>query len=484
MSGTLSLHDDPTGEDRVSRSAILYLVLETERPAAGSVRIDLGRAGSVLVGRGPERAVKNDGPELKLEIPDGRISSSHARFRRVAGRWMVEDLQSKNGTLVRGEPITKHVLEDGDLIEVGQCFMLFRADDVAPDGLITDSSQLPMKEPTLRTFQPDLAERFTALARVARAQVPVLVLGETGTGKEVVARAVHRMSARSGSFVPVNCGAIPQHLVESELFGVKKGAYSGADKDRNGLVMAADHGTLFLDELGDLPEASQAALLRVLQEKEVLPVGASQTQPVEFRLVAATHRDLAAYVAEGRFRGDLLARVSGVMINLPPLRERTEDLGILIGALLEKLCGPAVDTLKLSVPAARALFAYPWPFNVRELEKALEAAVAMAEDGRIEAKHLPESLRYAPGRSGSRPALRHSTPTGTPRTLPAVDARPAAPPRPLSSAEEQQKAELLALLEAHGGNLSAVSRATGKARMQLHRWLKRFQIDPSKYRDS
>ena len=114
MSGTLSLHDDPTGEDRVSRSAILYLVLETERPAAGSVRIDLGRAGSVLVGRGPERAVKNDGPELKLEIPDGRISSSHARFRRVAGRWMVEDLQSKNGTLVRGEPITKHVLEDGD----------------------------------------------------------------------------------------------------------------------------------------------------------------------------------------------------------------------------------------------------------------------------------------------------------------------------------------------------------------------------------
>lgn len=480
MSGTLSLHDDPTGEDRVSRSAIVYLLLETERPTAGSVRIDLGRAGSIVVGRGSERAVRNEGPELRLDIPDGRISSNHVRFRRVAGRWMVEDLQSKNGTTIGGEPITKHVLEDGDLIEVGQSFLLFRSDDPAPDGLVTDSADLSPKEPTLRTFHAELAERFVALARIARAEVPVLILGETGTGKEVVARAVHRMSARTGAFVPVNCGAIPQHLVESELFGVKKGAYSGADRDRNGLVMAADHGTLFLDELGDLPEASQAAFLRVLQEHEVTPVGASAAAPVEFRLVAATHRDLAGYVAEGRFRGDLLARVSGVMLRLPPLRERLEDFGILIGALLERVAGPEAAGLRMSVPAARTIFAYAWPFNVRELEKALEAAVVLAEDGKIEAKHLPESLRYAPGRSstGARPIGRGSTPAAGNSSAP-----PSAPPRPLSSAEEQQKAELLALLEAHGGNLSAVSRATGKARMQLHRWLKRFQIDPSKYRD-
>jgi transcriptional regulator with GAF, ATPase, and Fis domain len=230
-----------------------------------------------------------------------------------------------------------------------------------------------------------------ALAKqVAPTSAAVLITGETGTGKEVAARAIHGWSRRATKpFLKLNCSALPEHLVESELFGHVKGAFSGAERDRPGRFLAADGGTLLLDEIGDLPLASQAKLLRVLQEGAFEPVGSDKTVQVDVRIIAATHVDLPKAVAEGRFRADLYHRLAVFPIHLPPLRERLEDLPHLAQVLLARIAarhrgGP----WSLSAAALRGLVAYPWPGNVRELEHALERAAILAPDGRIEAHHL------------------------------------------------------------------------------------------------
>jgi transcriptional regulator with PAS, ATPase and Fis domain len=189
--------------------------------------------------------------------------------------------------------------------------------------------------------------------RIAPSSVPLLVRGETGTGKELMARAIHEASERRGAFVPVNCGALPRDLLESELFGHRRGAFTGASGDRSGLVRRAHRGTLFLDEIAELPPDSQVALLRVLQEGEVRPVGACEEITVDVRIVAATHQDLRERIASGRFREDLYARIAGFEITMPPLRERREDLGMLIATLLV----PSPRDRDQLVPAARAVMA-------------------------------------------------------------------------------------------------------------------------------
>ncbi|MSP63755.1 MAG: sigma-54-dependent Fis family transcriptional regulator [Myxococcales bacterium] len=308
-----------------------------------------------------------------------------------------------------------------------------------------------------------LGRHFADLETVARSPVSVVLRGETGTGKEVIARAVHTLSRRPGDFVAMNCGALPDHLVESELFGHKKGAFSGATEDRPGLVRAAHQWTLFLDEIGDLPAPSQAAFLRVLQEREVVPVGATRPVRVDLRLVAATHRDLDALVAEGRFRADLWARIAGFTFTLPPLRQRREDLGMLIATLVHRITSGAAERVSFSSEAARALFHHAWPQNVRELEKCLGAAVVLARGERIELEHLPETVRAVPT------AQAHSESTE------GVD------DRPLTVEEQRHRDELQELLAKHAGNISAVARALGKARMQVHRWIKRYRLQLDDY---
>jgi transcriptional regulator with GAF, ATPase, and Fis domain len=184
----------------------------------------------------------------------------------------------------------------------------------------------------------------------------VLLVGESGTGKEVLARNIHAQSGRRGALVPVNCGAIPPNLVESELFGHKKGAFSGASHDRPGFVRTSDGGTLFLDEIGDLPATAQAAFLRVLQEAEIVPVGGSRPEPLDLRVVAATHHDLKRLVREGRFRHDLLARLDGVTLRLPALRDRSEDIPLLMVLLVRKVA-PERPDLKFTPAAAQAILA-------------------------------------------------------------------------------------------------------------------------------
>jgi len=226
----------------------------------------------------------------------------------------------------------------------------------------------------------------TRIAKLARTQAPVHISGESGSGKELAARLIHRLGNRADKeFVAVNCGAIPETLMESEFFGYRKGAFTGADADRNGFFQAADGGTLFLDEVADLPLSMQVKLLRVLQEKKVRKVGATQEEPIDVRIVSATHQNLAALVESGRFRQDLYYRLNVIDLVMPSLRERVEDIPEMARFLLNKLGGTEV---KLDRDAEKALAAYAFPGNVRELENVLERALALCENLHICAADL------------------------------------------------------------------------------------------------
>ena len=426
----------------------LFVVLRSDRPQRPGPRFRLAGAQSVTLGRDDRYSTQGEGGARRIGLPDSRVSATHLRIERVLGQWVAEDQGSKNGTLVDGRRIAREPLGDGAILELGHTFLLFReAIPATPGPEILDGATLDAPAPGFATLLPPLAAELERLQRVAASRIPILLQGESGSGKEVFAAAIHRLSGRPGRLQPVNCGAIAPNLVESELFGHRKGAFSGAIDDQPGLVRGADRGTLLLDEIGDLPAGAQAALLRVLQESEVLPVGGGRAVPVDLRVIAATHRDLQALVAEERFRADLLARLSGYACTLPPLRERREDFSLLVAALLARI---GADGASFAAEAARALLRYAWPLNVRELEKCLSAAVALSGGGEIAPEHLPAAVR-----------------SPTPRA--------AAP-------DDGKRQELIALLEQNGGNITAVARSMGKARTQVQRWLRRLHLDPGSYR--
>ena len=255
---------------------------------------------------------------------------------------------------------------------------------------------------------PAMATLRATIAKVARSQAPVYILGESGVGKELVARTIHEQGARAGGpFVPVNCGAIPAELMESEFFGHKKGSFTGAHADKPGLFQAASGGTLFLDEVAELPLPMQVKLLRAIQEKSVRPVGAAGEVPVDVRILSATHKDLSALVADGRFRHDLYYRINVIELRVPPLRERTGDLPQLAGAILARLAsGQGRPAPELTPGAVAALAGYAFPGNVRELENVLERALALADGERIDGSdpHLPQAPMRAAGTPDSGPS--------------------------------------------------------------------------------
>jgi two-component system response regulator PilR (NtrC family) len=241
---------------------------------------------------------------------------------------------------------------------------------------------------------------YQMIETVAAVQSTVLITGESGTGKELVARAIHNLSPRADKpFVSINCGAFTETLLESELFGYVRGAFTGASANRKGLFEAADKGTIFLDEIGEMSPAMQVKLLRVLQERKVRPVGAHEETSVDARVIAATNRDLKAMVAASTFREDLFYRVSVIPIELPPLRERPEDIPDLIDHFVSKFCAQTGRELAISPKAAELLERYNWPGNVRELEHTVERAVALERTDSIQPERLPEHVtRFNPER--------------------------------------------------------------------------------------
>jgi len=449
---------------REGHSPYLFLSLQCDRPLEPGGRFNLDGVRTVVLGRSAALGAERQGDALRIGIPDPRVSSSHAKLEKVLGSWIVADLGSKNGTAVDGQHVARAALRDGAVIEAGHSFFVFRESLPTSAAAFVDGRDVHGPAAGLGTLLPGLAEEIDRLAKVARSGISILVQGETGTGKEVAAAAIHRLSGRQGAFVAVNCGAIAPNLVESELFGYRKGAFSGATEDRPGLVRASDGGTLLLDEIGDLPLPSQAALLRVLQEEEVLAVGATRPVKVDLRVVAATHRDLEELVEKESFRADLRARLSGFTLQLPPLRDRREDFGLIVAALLRKHAQGTAQAITIDAEAGRALLLHRWPLNVRELEKSLTSALVLASDGQIALEHLPESLRSREDRPEA----------------PFEDDD--APLENLGEEDRLRREELDRILQENRGNLTDAARKMGKARTQIQRWVRRYRLDPQSYR--
>ncbi|MBF8223779.1 sigma-54-dependent transcriptional regulator [Halomonas sp. 328] len=295
---------------------------------------------------------------------------------------------------------------------------------------------------------------FHDAARLANSEAPILLLGESGTGKELLARAIHAESPRAeGPFVAVNCASVPAELMESEFFGHTKGAFTGAHEARSGLFQAAQGGSLFLDEIGEMPIALQAKLLRALQEKRVRPVGGERELPVDVRIIAATHRDLEQAITDGDFRSDLFYRLETFSLRLPPLRERHGDLQPLITALIDKHAeAQGKRILGVEPQALEALLGYPYPGNVRELENAIMRAVTLAEGERLSHGDLPERLRQ------------HRPTPAT--TLPSAEGQ-----APWPRLEDVEKRYIHKVLEATGGNKRRTAEILGIARKTLYRRL-------------
>jgi len=319
------------------------------------------------------------------------------------------------------------------------------------------------------------------IAKVAKGMAPVLIHGESGTGKELVARALHACSQRAdGPMVAVNCGAIPENLLEAEFFGARKGSYTGATQDRPGYFQAAQGGTLFLDEIGDLPLAMQAKLLRAIQERKIRPLGSTQEEAVDVRILSATHRDLGAQVQSGNFRQDLFYRLNVIEIELPALRERREDLGQLCQALLQKLARESgLPTPELDEISLGQIAGLPLPGNVRELENVLHRAIALGDEGPL---RLPESglgPGAGAGASAAMPAPLSGTQaseTGAP--APQHAGSPATLPEDLQGwLDEQERSILVRALQDNGFNRTATAARLGISLRQIRYRIDRLGID-------
>jgi transcriptional regulator with PAS, ATPase and Fis domain len=456
--GAMQSFDAPRAEPQRGSSAGLILLYAEEYATLPAVWL-LQRPTHVL-GR----------ESHDLTLPVSAVSRRHAELRRENGSWFVKDLGSRNGTLVNGHPIDEVELESMDELRVGDAILKFvesQAELYLPyriDGAMLLGATRRARGPSALSGGQQLDRIAAEIERVARSPLNVMLLGASGTGKEVAASELHEQSGRSGRFAAVNCAAIPAQLIESELFGFKRGAFSGADRDKPGLIRSADGGTLLLDEIGDMPLEAQAKLLRVLQSKEVFPLGATTPEHVDVRVIAATHRDLGRMQREGKFREDLFARLNEYKLVLPPLYERKEDIFGLVLRFLERHGRP---DLKPSFPFMTALLHYDWPYNVRELEACIKRCIALADGPVLGPNVLPDALTEAMSDYGK---------VAGPGQAPAPERQK------LPSGGTPGESELRALLAEHGGNVAAVGRELGKARMQIHRWMDRYGIEVDEYR--
>jgi transcriptional regulator with GAF, ATPase, and Fis domain len=389
------------------------------------------------------RIGREGGDALDLEMRDAKMSRRHATLWRRGLVFELEDHGSSNGSHVNGQRVEKRSVGVGDIIRLGESLF-----EVAPVAGSTGDDAAALGRAA------EFVEAVALADRGAASTLPVLLLGETGTGKEVLARRVHARSRRGGAFVAVNCAALPRDLAESVLFGHKKGAFTGATADAGGLFVQADRGTLFLDEVGELPADQQAKLLRVLETHELMPVGGDRPVRVDARVVAATNAELRS----GGFRSDLYARLAGVVVRLPPLRERRGDILALARHFLAETA-PGVG-FALSAHAAEKLLLHAWPRNIRELRTVMQRlALLLPSGGAVSRQTLDAVLDVAEVSAA------------------AAETRPAH-----GRAGAPDRAELVARLASVGGNVNRLATHYGKDAKQIYRWLKRFGIDPDDHR--
>jgi DNA-binding NtrC family response regulator len=425
-------------------------------PALREVRLRLE------VVSGPDRGLECDATRRRvsvgsqedndLHLTDSQVSRRHFEVSVVGEKYVIRDLGSTNGTRVNGTEVLEAVLAPGALIQVGRTEVVFRP-----------SERWIRVQPSAQESFGDLVGRsqvmrdlFGMLAAVAPSDLSVVICGETGSGKEMAARAIHAASRRAHApFVTVDCGAISPTLIESELFGHERGAFTGADRPRVGALRAADSGTLFLDEIAELPVSLQPKLLRAIERREVKPLGGDAEVGIDVRIVAATHRDLAEWVHKGSFREDLYFRIAEVMLVMPPLRTQREDIEPIAATLLAR---EGVEPARFLTPALLAeLRAHDWPGNVRELRNYLRRLVVHVASG--VAGHPPPSA-YA------------TKPAGGPRVdtaLPLKQARK-------GWSDPLEKQYLERILDEAGGDLSAASKAAGMHRKSFERLLRQHGL--------
>ena len=395
------------------------------------------RPAELLLGR-------EEGCAVRLEGSD--ISRRHAIVeRRPLGGLQLRDLGSRNGIRVNGKQVAAAPLEAGDVVRVGGWVGVVTA---APEG---DFGALA---PDL-WGGPALREALAPLARAATSDLPIVLQGETGTGKEVVARTIHAWSGRSGPMVAVNCAALPEGLAEAELFGYRRGAFTGADRPSAGFFRSATGGTLLLDEVSDLPLGVQAKLLRVLEERAVQPLGETRPVPIDVRIIVAGQQALMDAVREGRFRADLLGRIDGVTVRLPALRQRREDVFPLFLHLLGKLGAGPIPAVEGEV--VERLCVHDWPFNVRELVLLVRRLLTLhAHAPTLRAEHLPARI------GGVEP------PSAAP---PETSAGARAP------AETVELPALLGALRTASGNVARAAAMLGITRQRAYRLMEGQSVD-------
>ncbi len=439
----------------------------------GARVLELSRCSLVVLSgeeRGAERLIGNDAfrigksPENDLVLGDDTVSRVHCEIVREKKGYLLRDLDSTNGTKVDGTRIKEVYLAPGALISIGKVDI--RVKPFAERIELLPSERDSFGEAVGTTVA--MREIFGLLERLAPTDATVLVGGETGTGKDLLARAIHQRSRRDGRpFVVVDCGAVVGTLIESELFGHERGAFTGAIATRQGAFELANGGTLFLDEIGELPLDLQPKLLRALEQRSFRRVGGTKEIRVDIRVIAASKRNLAMEVERGKFREDLYFRLAVVPVELPPLRERRGDVPLLVARLLDRFAQTTGKTLRIRPEAVEALRGHDWPGNVRELRNVIERAAYMAQAlGRDEvlAGHLPfapaaASLREEPALGSFDDALSYRE-------------------NKARFEELFEKRYVAWLLERHDGNISAAARAADMDRKYLHKLAKRHGLHP------
>jgi DNA-binding NtrC family response regulator len=408
-----------------------------------------------------------------VQLTDSKVSGLHCEIRLDDRGYRLRDLDSTNGTYVSGLRINDVYISPGTQIGLGQSRFKFEPLGESVEVELADTDRFG----SMIGRSVKMRELFARLEKLARSDTTVLVTGETGVGKELVAEALHDYSPRKdGPFVVLDCGSIPPNLIESELFGHERGAFTGATSSYAGAFERAHGGTVFLDEIGELPLAMQPKLLRVLERKEVRRVGGAKTIEVDLRVVAATNRDLGVEVNRGRFREDLYYRLAVARVHVPPLRERKDDLPLLIEHILTTT--PNGETASIAQETIDLMSKHDWPGNVRELRNVIERAVLLSETPETE-----ESLRRAPAapKASDNPGGITVTPSQTATSADASMTVPVDVAVPFKQAKQDVISEferryISRLLAQHDGNISAAARAAGIDRMSIHKMLHRLGL--------